>query len=167
MMSFYSFPSSVWPYYIVAYVAFNSSSISLPLLACIFCFAAFSLYLCYFLIFHSLDQGCRTRGLPCCLVWPVFRLTLLQNYKEVKMLMQLQKYIVIISVANRGRKSLGQRKHVHSSARAFNKYCCSEPVPKPLPRACPKGQKPKPNRHLLPWTLYICLKIQDGYIPQS
>ena len=106
-------------------------------------------------------------GPPCCLLWPVLRLTLLKNYMEVKISMQLQNYIAIISVANRDRNSLGQPKHVHSSACAFSKYCRSDPVPKPLPRACPKGQKPRPHRHLLPSTLYICLKIQDGYIPQS
>ena len=100
-------------------------------------------------------------------VWPVLRLKLLKNYMEVRISMQLQNYIAVISVANRGSNSLGQPKHVYSSARAFSKYWRSEPVPKPLPRACPKGQKPRPHRHLPPSTLYICLKIQDGYIPQS
>ena len=81
-------------------------------------------------------------------MWPVLRLKLLKNYMKVKILKQLQNYIVIISVANRGRTSLGQPKHVHSSAHAFSKYCRIEPVPKPLPRACPEGQKPRPNCHL-------------------
>ena len=85
----------------------------------------------------------------------MLRLKLLKNYMEVKISMQLQNYITIISVANRGRNSLGHPKHAHSSARAISKYCRSEPVPKPLPHACPKCLKPRPNRHLPPSTLHL------------
>ena len=116
---------------------------------------------------HHLDQGCPIRSLPCFLMWPVLRLQLLKDYMDVEMLMQVQTYIAIISVANRGRKSLGQPWHMQSSTYAFSKYCRSEPLPKPLPCACPKSQKARPNCHLLPLTLYICLTSQDGYIPQS
>ena len=41
-------------------------------------------------------------GPPNCLVWPALRSKLLEKYTGVKFSMQLQSYIIFISVSNRG-----------------------------------------------------------------